>query len=108
MDEPGVCIHGRADLARSEELSPGAGLFAISVADALDAVLCGDAKQSDFRLFLGRHEGLTTAMGEWCAVACARPLMLKECRSLPTPLWHVSGKLSSRNASTHSHNLPHR
>ncbi|KAL3922132.1 MAG: hypothetical protein SGPRY_004671, partial [Prymnesium sp.] len=52
MDEPGVCIHGRADLARSEELSPGAGLFAISVADALDAVLCGDAKQSDFRLFL--------------------------------------------------------
>ena len=34
------------------------------------------------------QEELSTREGEWVAVACARPLVLKECRSLPTPLWH--------------------
>ena len=65
-DEPGICLHGIADLddlgERDQstreitgEIAPGLAVYACSVAGALDAVSSGRAFASDFRLFLGHQ-----------------------------------------------------
>ena len=92
-------MHGRAEV-EGRELCPG--VYLSSVGAALAAVRADVACASEFRLFHGHHEGLSTASGEWCAVACARPLVLKECRSLPTPLWHEVMTLSGGEFATMS------
>ncbi|EOD26527.1 hypothetical protein EMIHUDRAFT_205606 [Emiliania huxleyi CCMP1516] len=53
-----------------------------------DGSLEGRASPLAFRWFLGRHTGLTTDEGVWRAIACARPVALKQCLGLPKPLWH--------------------
>mmetsp|Transcript_38381 Transcript_38381/g.113973 ORF Transcript_38381/g.113973 Transcript_38381/m.113973 type:complete len:88 (-) Transcript_38381:47-310(-) len=55
---------------------------------AIDGVLEGTYSPLDFRWFIGKRTGLSTARGEWNAVACARPIAIKQCLGLPKPLWH--------------------
>ena len=35
----------------------------------------------------------------WLPVACARPLVLKQCQALPTPLWHEAMRLCGGDAA---------
>ena len=55
---------------------------------AIDGVLDGTYSPLDFRWFIGRQLDLDSSSGEWRAVACARPIALKQCLGLPKPLWH--------------------
>lgn len=98
-DAAALCLHGRADLAGASELAPGTGLYMGGAAAAADAVLAGEAKPLEFRWFVGRHHLLSTARGEWMPVACARPLVLKQCQALPTPLWHEAMRLCGGDAA---------
>ncbi|KAL1525818.1 hypothetical protein AB1Y20_020657 [Prymnesium parvum] len=84
---PALLVHGH-DLPGSTELAPGSRLFTGGVAAAIDGVLAGEYSPLDFRWFIGRHENLPTSGGAWRAVACARPVALKQCLGLPKPLWH--------------------
>lgn len=88
LECPATCIHGVSSLPGAHELSPGMGVFSSSAEAALEAVLSGIAEPASFRFFVGHQEELSTQNGEWLAVACSRPLVLKQCRSLPKPLWH--------------------
>ena len=54
----------------------------------VDAVIDGSRSPLDFRFFVGRRTGVSTADGAWRPVACARPIALKQCLGLPKPLWH--------------------
>ena len=54
----------------------------------VDAVLDGSRSALDFRFFVGRRAGVSTADGAWAPIACARPVALKQCLGLPKPLWH--------------------
>jgi len=93
---PGVMIHGIAGLEGAEEISPGTGIYRGGIRAAVARVLAEEASPLDFRFFVGRREWplpdapLATAIarGEYQAVACARPLALKQCLALPKPLWH--------------------
>ena len=48
----------------------------------------------DFRFFVGKHLydenvlDLSVVLGKYQPVACSRALALKQCISLPKPLWH--------------------
>ena len=79
-DAKGLCVHGNGALEGAQELAPGLALYVSSAESALAAVEKGVASAADFRLFVGHHEGLSTHNGDWVAVACARPLVLKQCR----------------------------
>ena len=57
-------------------------------------MLAGDRTPRDFRWFVGRRKDLSTARCAWCAIACARPVALKQCLGLPKPLWHEVMELS--------------
>lgn len=87
MDGPALCMHGltKTRVPGSVELVRGTGVFTANVATATAAVLRGTARADDFRIFVGHCRDLNSKMigTEWQAVACCRPLVLKQCRSLP-------------------------
>lgn len=87
QDEPATCIHG-LELDGSEELAPGVAIFSGGVEAAVDGVLAGRLSPLDFRFFIGRCTKLSEKDRGWCALACARPVALKQCIQLPKPLWH--------------------
>jgi len=87
-EEPALLVHGFGELLGAVELAPGTRIFTGGVSAAIDGVLEGRYSPLDFRWFIGRHKGLSVSTGEWCAMACARPIALKQCLGLPKPLWH--------------------
>jgi len=83
----GILVHG-FDLPGASEIAPGVGIFVGGARAAIQGVLNGTFSPLDFRWFVGRHTALSSLRGEWRAVACARPIALKQCLGLPKPLWH--------------------
>jgi hypothetical protein len=86
MQAPALMVHGHDDLPGAVELSPGTRIYLGGLEAAVDGVLSGKYDPLDFRFFLGRHTALSTS--EYVALACARPVALKQCLGLPKPLWH--------------------
>ena len=95
----GMCVHGVEGIEGASELAPGTRIYVGGAMGAAEAVLAGRCTPLDFRFFIGRQTNLDAAQG-WAAVACARPLALKQCLGLPKPLWHeVSGDASRDRAA---------
>lgn len=94
QDQPAEVVHGIANLPGAEEISPGARIYRGGLDAAVDGVLKGKYKPLDFRFFVGRHSydesmlDVNVVLGKYQPVACARALALKQCISLPKPLWH--------------------
>lgn len=86
--ESALLVHGHDGLPGAVEVSPGTRIFTGGLEAAIDGVLAGELQPLDFRFFVGRHSALSTAQGEYVALACARPIALKQCLGLPKPLWH--------------------
>lgn len=88
--EPALMIHGISDLEGATEVSFGTGIYEGGVEAAVDGILSGKYKPLEFRFFLGRHTNLKLMLqdGAYQPIACARSLALKQCLSLPKPLWH--------------------
>ncbi|KAG8458528.1 hypothetical protein KFE25_003063 [Diacronema lutheri] len=86
--EPALFVHGIDGLSGAVEVSPGTRIFTGGLDAAIDGVISGTYKPLDFRFFVGRTRALSTAQGEYIALACARPIALKQCLGLPKPLWH--------------------
>ena len=67
----------------------------------MDGVLSGKYKPLDFRFFIGHTRYAkgqledAVVKGKYQPIACSRPLVLKQCIQLPTPLWH-EGKEAAR------------
>ena len=99
QDEPATIIHGIKDLPGAREVSPGTGIYQGGLEAAIDGVLHGKYKPLEFRFFVGCHVyeestlDVSVVLGKYQPIACARSLALKQCISLPKPLWH-EGKLS--------------
>ena len=94
QDKPAQLLHGIADLPGAREISPGSRIYMGGLDAAIDGVLRGKYKPLDFRFFVGRHKydesalDVAVVLGKYQPVACARSLALKQCLSLPKPLWH--------------------
>lgn len=94
QQEPAILLHGIADLPGAVEISPNTGIYRGGLASAVDGVLDGRYKPLDFRFFVGRHDyqesmlDVKVLLGKYQPIACARSLALKQCLSLPKPLWH--------------------
>jgi hypothetical protein len=94
MDKPASLIHGIHDLPGSVEISPGTGIYRGGLEAAMDGVLAGRYQPLDFRFFIGQRKYVgreledAIRLGKYQAVACSRPLVLKQCLQLPKPLWH--------------------
>jgi len=94
QDQPAEIVHGIADLPGAVEIYPGSRIYCGGLDAAVDGVLDGKYKPLDFRFFVGRHSydestlDVSVVLGKYQPVACARALALKQCISLPKPLWH--------------------
>ncbi|KAL3756258.1 hypothetical protein ACHAWU_007209 [Discostella pseudostelligera] len=94
MDKPAILVHGIHDLPGSVEISPGTGIYRGGLEAAMDGVLAGRYQPLDFRFFIGQRKYVgreleeAIRLGKYQAVACSRPLVLKQCIQLPKPLWH--------------------
>jgi hypothetical protein len=94
QDQPATMIHGIKGLPGSREISPGSGIFVGGLEAAVEGILYGKYKPLDFRFFVGCHTydestlDVSVVLGKYQPVACARSLALKQCISLPKPLWH--------------------
>jgi Uncharacterized ACR, COG1678 len=92
--KPATLIHGIPDLPGAVEISPGSKIYQGGVEAAIDGVLGGKYSPLAFRFFVGCHSYHESALevavhlGKYQPVACARSLALKQCISLPKPLWH--------------------
>lgn len=93
QDQPALLLHGFAELPGATEIANG--LYTGGLEAALDGVLRGKYRALDFRFFVGHHEceapfsmELLVELGKYQPVAAARSLALKQCLSLPKPLWH--------------------
>ena len=92
--DPATMIHGIADLPGAVEISPGTNIYKGGIEAAVQGVMDGKYNPLEFRFFVGCHKfegtGLDVAvvLGKYQPVACARSLALKQCISLPKPLWH--------------------
>ena len=92
QEEPATLIHGFANLPGCEEIMPG--IYKGGIQAAIEGVAAGLYKALDFRFFVGRHEyedsmmDLDVVLGKYQPIAGARTLALKQCISLPKPLWH--------------------
>jgi len=100
QESGGLLVHGDGSLEGAVEVSPGTRIFTGGERAAIEAVAAGRASPLAFRWFLGRHTGLTTGEGVWRAVACARPVALKQCLGLPKPLWHEVMELCGGECAT--------
>lgn len=87
-------IHGIADLPGAREISPGSGIYRGGLEAAIEGVLYGKYNPLDFRFFVGCHSydestlDVSVVLGKYQPIACARSVALKQCISLPKPLWH--------------------
>lgn len=94
QDEPAILLHGICDLEGAVEISPNTGIYRGGIPAAVNGVLEGKYKPLDFRFFVGRHDyeesmlDVKVLLGKYQPIACARSLALKQCISLPKPLWH--------------------
>ena len=94
QQEPAIMLHGIQGLPGAAEISPKTGIYRGGIEAAVDGVLAGTYKPFDFRFFVGRHEykestlDVEVLLGKYQPIACARSLVLKQCISLPKPLWH--------------------
>jgi len=94
QDRPAQIVHGIPDLEGSREISPGSRIYVGGLDAAVEGVLQGKYRPMDFRFFVGRHSypesslDVSVVLGKYQPVACARALALKQCISLPKPLWH--------------------
>ena len=94
QDEEAVMIHGISDLPGATEISPGCGIYRGGTEAAVKGVLDGKYNPLEFRFFVGCNAyeesslELSVQLGKYQPVACARSLALKQCISLPKPLWH--------------------
>jgi hypothetical protein len=94
QDKRAEIIHGIATLRGARQISPGSRIYRGGIDAAIDGVLRGKYKPSDFRFFVGKHKydesalDLSVVLGKYQPIACARSLALKQCISLPKPLWH--------------------
>jgi len=97
MDQKACVVHGIPDLAGSKEIASNTGIFVghtESAEAAVQGIMQGMYKPSDFRFFVGRHkytEGrldLDVVLGKYQPIACSRALALKQCKALPKPLFH--------------------
>ena len=92
--KPAEIIHGIKALKGAREIAPGTGIYRGGLAAAVDGVLKGIYQPLDFRFFVGKHlyeENLldvSVLLGKYQPIACSRALALKQCISLPKPLWH--------------------
>lgn len=72
---------------------------------AVKGVLEGEYSPLEFRFFVGCHLYKESALdvavhlGKYQPIACARSLALKQCISLPKPLWH-EGKATKEEKGT--------
>ena len=102
QEEAALLVHGFADLPGAREISPGANIYVGGLTAAVEGVLSGRYQALDFRFFVGRHEytdkllDLEVVLGKLQPIAAARTLALKQCISLPKPLFHegTQGSLS--------------
>lgn len=94
QDQPATIIHGIKDLPGAREVSPGTGIYEGGLEAAIDGVLHGKYKPLEFRFFVGCHLyeestlDVSVVLGKYQPIAIARSLALKQCISLPKPLWH--------------------
>jgi len=94
MEEPAVMIHGYGELEGAVEIAPGTKIYRGGVKAAVDGVLSGKYKPLDFRFFIGRYDyangdlDIAVHLNKYQSIACARPIILKQCIQLPKPLWH--------------------
>jgi len=92
--EPAIMIHGIEDLEGAEEISPGSNIYRGGLEAAVDGVLEGKYSPLEFRFFVGCHKYEESALdvavhlGKYQPIACARSVALKQCISLPKPLFH--------------------
>lgn len=92
--KPAEIIHGIKSLRGAREIAPGTGIYRGGLAAAVDGVLKGLYQPMDFRFFVGKHRyednllDVSILLGKYQPVACSRALALKQCISLPKPLWH--------------------
>mmetsp|Transcript_15035 Transcript_15035/g.36735 ORF Transcript_15035/g.36735 Transcript_15035/m.36735 type:complete len:490 (+) Transcript_15035:270-1739(+) len=91
---PALMIHGIPDLPGAREISPGSNIYQGGIDAAVKGVLEGEYSPLEFRFFVGCHKYKESALdvavhlGKYQPIACARSLALKQCISLPKPLWH--------------------
>lgn len=96
---PATLIHGIADLPGAVEISPGSKIYRGGIEAAVNGVLDGKYSPLEFRFFVGCHSyeesslEVAVHLGKYQPVACARAVALKQCISLPKPLWHEGGSL---------------
>jgi hypothetical protein len=94
QDAPATLVHGFKELPGAVEVSPGANIYTGGMDAAIQGVIDGKYKALDFRFFVGKHSfddnvlELECILGKYQPIACARPLALKQCISLPKPLYH--------------------
>lgn len=94
LEEPAVMIHGYGEIDGAQEIAPGTKVYKGGIDAAMEGILAGKYNPLDFRFFIGRHEytdnGLDVAvhLNKYQSIACARPIILKQCIQLPKPLWH--------------------
>jgi len=94
QDKPATLIHGIRDLSGAVEISPGSNIYRGGLKAAVDGVLAGRYTPLEFRFFVGCHSyeesmlDVEVRLGKYQPIACARALALKQCMSLPKPLWH--------------------
>ena len=115
QQEPAVMLHGISDLPGAIEVTNG--IYRGGVPAAIQGVLAGKYMPLDFRFFIGRHSytesmlDVQVLLGKYQPIACARSLALKQCISLPKPLWHEGKRErdsclhvlnSTSNRDTHS------
>mmetsp|Transcript_13522 Transcript_13522/g.15148 ORF Transcript_13522/g.15148 Transcript_13522/m.15148 type:complete len:500 (+) Transcript_13522:179-1678(+) len=92
--EGSIMIHGISNLPGAIEISPGSKIYLGGVDAAVEGVLSGKYKPLQFRFFIGCHNynesklDVEVRLGKLQPIACTRSLVLKQCKALPTPLWH--------------------
>ena len=92
--DPAIMIHGIKDLPGAKEISPGSNIYRGGIDAAVDGVLDGRFSPLEFRFFVGCHDfteselDLSVHLGKYQPIACARSVALKQCMSLPKPLFH--------------------
>ena len=91
---PAVMVHGYGEIEGAEEIAPGTKVYRGGIDGAIEGILSGKYNPLDFRFFVGRYEykngelDLAVNASKYQTIACARPIILKQCIQLPKPLWH--------------------
>lgn len=97
---PAILVHGIRDLPGAIEISPGSNIYRGGLEAAITGVLEGRYDPLEFRFFVGCYNyeesflDVEVRLGKYQPIACARALALKQCISLPKPLWHEVMELS--------------